>query len=188
MSASRLKPWRVLRNKVIYADPPHVELSAEDIELPDGRIIEEYYQIASRPSCAIVATTENGRLIFLRQYKHGARKICLTFPGGRLEADENLLETARRELREETGYEAENWRSIGTFPIHANQRVGVVGLFRAEKARRVCAPADGDLEEMETALLSLDEAHAALKSGEIGLLGDAAALTLALAETGRWRL
>lgn len=188
MTDGRFKPWRVLRKTTIYADPPHLELTADDVELADGRVVRGYYQLDSRPSCAVVVTTEDGRIIFLRQYKHGARKVCLTFPGGRLEAGEALIDTARRELREETGYEAEGWRSIGEFPIHANQRVGVVGLFRAEAARRVCAPADGDLEEMEVVLLTLDEAREALRTGEIALLGDAAALSLALAERGSWAL
>ena len=178
--------WKVLRRRILFADPPHIELAAEDIELPDGRVVESYHQIGSRPSCAVVATTEAAELVMLRQYKHGARKVCLTFPGGRLEAGETLMDTARRELREETGYEGDRWRSLGRFPIHANQRVGECELFRCENARRVVAPRPGDLEDMEVVLVPEAAARAALASGEIGLLGDAAALGLALRD--RWRL
>lgn len=183
MKRERRELWNVLESKVIYADPPHIALDAETVELPDGRQVSPYYQIRSRPSCAVVATLPDGRIVMVRQYKHGARKVCLTFPGGRLEDGEELLETARRELREETGYEADAWRSLGRFPIHANQHVGVVELFRAENARLVSEPDDGDLEEMEIVCVSEAEARAALRSGEIGLLGDAAALGLALSET-----
>ena len=180
---SSLKPWRVVKTRTIFADAPHVSLTADDVELPGGRIVEGYYQIGSRPSCAVVASTTDGALIMLRQYKHGARKVCLTFPGGRMEAGETLEETARRELREETGYVATEWRSLGRFPIHANQRVGEVELFRAEGAT-LDGPANaGDLEEMEIVLVSETDARAALKDGEIALLGDAAALALALSET-----
>ncbi|MEZ5972186.1 MAG: NUDIX hydrolase [Hyphomonadaceae bacterium] len=178
-----LKPWRVLRTRTIFADAPHISVSADDVELPSGRVVEGYYQIGSRDSCAVVATTEDGAFVMLRQYKHGARKVCLTFPGGRREDGEELLDTARRELREETGYEAQDWRSLGRFPIHANQHVGLVEIFRAECARPVAAANAGDLEEMELALISQGQARSALKDGEIALLGDAAALTLALSET-----
>ena len=174
--------WKVLRRRILFADPPHIELTAEDVVLPDGRVVESYYQIGSRPSCAVVASTAEGQLVMLRQYKHGARKVCLTFPGGRLDASETLMQTAQRELREETGYEATRWRSLGRFPIHANQRVGEVELFRCENARAVVEPSPGDLEEMAVELVSEQAARAALKSGEIGLLGDAAALALALCE------
>lgn len=178
----KLEPWRVLESRTIFADAPHVSVTADDVELPDGRIVEGYYQIASRDSCAVVATAANGALIMLRQYKHGARKVCLTFPGGRREGDETLAETVQRELREETGYEARDWRSLGRFPIHANQHVGIVELFRAEGAVAVTEPAAGDLEEMEVMLVSEAEARAALENGDIALLGDAAALALALSE------
>lgn len=182
-----LKPWRVLRTRAIFADPPHIALNADDVALPDGRVVEGYYQIASRASCAVVARTEGGDLVMLRQYKHGARKVCLTFPGGRMESGETLLQTAQRELLEETGYEARQWLSLGRFPIHANQRVGEVELFRADFARHIAAAKSDDLEEMETILISSAESRAALARGDIALLGDAAALSLALlswADTG----
>lgn len=174
--------WKVLRRRILLADPPHIEVSAEDVVLPNGRVVKGYYQINSRPSCAIVATTTTGEFIMLRQYKHGARRICLTFPGGRMEPQETMRQTAERELLEETGYAAERWRSLGRFPIHANQHVGECELFRCEQAQRKRDPAPGDLEDMEVALISEAVARQAIASGEIGLLGDAAALALALSE------
>jgi ADP-ribose pyrophosphatase len=177
-----LQPWRVLRKRVIFAEPPHIELSAEDVALPDGRVVEGYFQLNSLPSCAVVASVPDGRLIMVRQYKHGARKVCLTFPGGRMEAGEALLQTAQRELQEETGYAAQAWTQLGEFAIHANQHMGVCGLFRAKDAVRVAEPNAGDLEDMQIVLVSVAEARTALASGEIGLLGDACALGLALSQ------
>lgn len=176
----RLRPWRVIASRTIHVDPPHIELTVDDIELPDGRKIEGYYQLSSRASCAVVATTTDGRFIMLRQYKHGARKVCLTVPGGRLEQGETLDHTARRELLEETGYCAPRWASMGEFAIHANQHMGVCGVFRAHDAVYAAPPASGDLEEMEVVLLTADETRAALRSGDIATLGDAAAIGLAL--------
>ena len=175
----KLNPWKTLRSKTIYRDAPHIEITTETVLLPDGREIEGYYQINSRRSCAIVATDEEGRFIMIRQYKHGARKICLTFPGGRLEHKESIAETAVRELREETGHEAFGWRCLGKFPIHANQHVGIVSIFRAYDAKQISVPNSGDLEEMEVTRLSPSEVRAALDSGEIALLGDVAAYSLA---------
>lgn len=180
-----LKPWNVVRRRSIYAAPPHIALFADDIALPDGNTVEDYYRIESRPSCAVVASDREGRFIMIRQYKHGAGRVCLTFPGGRLEAGETIIETARRELLEETGCCADHWRALGDFPIHANQHVGVVSIFRAWNAVDTAEPSAGDLEEMEIIRVTPAEARAALSTGEIALLGDAAALSLAaFHETG----
>lgn len=175
---TELKPWRVLRQEPIYSDPPHLELTGHTVELPDGTIVEKYYRISSRPSCAVVARDHDGNYVMLRQYKHGAERVCLTFPGGRLEPHEDISDTAKRELLEETGYQASNWHQLGEFPIHANQHVGVVSIFRAESAERVAHPESGDLEDMEVVLVSPSEAKERLASGEIALLGDVAALSL----------
>ena len=174
----KLQPWKTLESKPVYVDAPHIEILADRVELPDGQQVNNYYRMNSRPSCAIVASDESGRMIMLRQYKHGAGKICLTFPGGRLELGETIAETAKRELKEETGYEAARWQCLGEFPIHANQHVGLVSIFKAETAKCVATPNSGDLEEMEIVLVTPAEARAALKSGEIALLGDAAAFSL----------
>ena len=174
-----LQPWKILTSNIVYADAPHIEVSADSVMLPDGRQVDKYYRINSRPSCAVVASDELGRLVMIRQYKHGAGKVCLTFPGGRLEPGETIAETAVRELREETGYEAARWRCLGEFPIHANQHVGLVSIFKAEGASPVAVPNAGDLEEMEVVLIAPSDARAALDSGEIALLGDAAAFSLA---------
>ena len=90
-----------------------------------------------------------------------------------------MEETARRELQEETGYEATEWRCLGEFPIHANQHVGLVSIFKANSAQRVATPNSGDLEEMEIVLVTPSEARNLLDSGEIALLGDAAAFSIA---------
>ncbi|MEO0564831.1 MAG: NUDIX hydrolase [Chloroflexota bacterium] len=174
-----LQPWTILSTKIAYTDEPHIKVTADTVRLPDGRQVQNYYQINSRPSCAVVASDEEGRLIMLRQYKHGAKKVCLTFPGGRLEEDETIAQAAIRELREETGYEAKIWRCLGEYPIHANQHVGIVAIFRAFGASQNAKPNPGDLEEMEIVRLSDHEVRSALYSGELALLGDVAAYSLA---------
>jgi ADP-ribose pyrophosphatase len=174
--------WKVISERLIFADSPHIELLAQEIELPSGRIVQNYYQLNSRPSMAVAAWTVDQRLVMLRQYKHGARRESLTFPGGRREAGEGLIETGKRELMEETGYVSEHWTCFGEFNIHANQHMGVVGLFSARNAIKTVEPSPGDLEDMEVVLVSPAEARCALATGEINMLGDVALLSMALGE------
>jgi ADP-ribose pyrophosphatase len=149
--------WRVLAERELFSAPPHLRLGVETVELPDGRRIDDYYQIRLRDFVNVFAETTCGRVLVLRQYKHGVRRIGLTFPGGHLEPGEAPAAAAGRELLEETGYQAAALRELGGFVTNANQRCSVGHLFLATGCRRVRPPAAGDLEEMELLLLTRAE-------------------------------
>jgi ADP-ribose pyrophosphatase len=82
-------------------------------------------------------------------------------------------------LLEETGYTAEDWRSVGTFVTHANYGCSKAYVFTAQKAHAVAAPNSGDLEEMEILLLRPEELYKAIREGHVGSLSAAAAIALA---------
>jgi ADP-ribose pyrophosphatase len=116
-----------------------------------------------------------------RNYKHGPRRVCLNLPAGYVEQGEEPLAAARRELREETGYVAEDWVSLGAFSNDGNRGCGVGHLFFARQARQVAEPDAGDLEEMEIRLMGLDEVIEAVRRGDVAVLSVAAAIGLAVA-------
>ena len=90
------------------------------------------------------------------------------------------MEAAKRELREETGYQASSWTSLGSYRVDANHGCGTAYLFLAEGAERVGEPDSDDLEEQELLLLDREATQAALLAGEFKVLswGMAAAMAL----------
>lgn len=80
----------------------------KDIECyhPDKKVTHRFFTLSSPDWINIVATTDEGRLIMVRQHRLGTDDITLETPGGLIEGGESPEETALRELREETGYEA----------------------------------------------------------------------------------
>lgn len=171
--------WKIIESRELYAAPPYLSVRVETVELPDGRRIDDFYQIDLRDFACIFAETEDGRIILLRQYKHGPRQVSLTFPGGHLGSGENPLDAARRELMEETGFEAAEWIDLGTFVTNSNQRCNTAHFFRATGCRAVAPPDSGDLEDMEMVLLTQDELFAAIGRGEIAVVDQLALATLA---------
>ena len=100
---------------------------------------------------------------------------------GGVEPGETELEAALRELREETGYVAEEWIPLGGFTNDGNRGCGIGHLFLARRARQVAEPDAGDLEEMQIRLMGLDEVLAAVRRGDVAVLSAAAAIGLAVA-------
>ena len=174
-----LLPWKILKTKELFAATPWIKLSVQQLQLPDGRVVDEYHQITLRDCVLIFASTVDERIIMERQYRHGVGEVTLTLPSGTVEEDEEPLAAAKRELLEETGYTSRTWQSLGSFAMHGNYGCGRAHLFKASDAHRFTEPESGDLEDMEIVSMTLDEISEAVRGGDIVLLGTMATIALA---------
>lgn len=178
-----LKPWVVASSRTVLDAPPHLRVRVEAVDLPDGRRVDDFYQLDMPAIVCVFAEDGVGRALTFRQYRHGPRRVGLVFPGGHVEPGEEPLVAAQRELREETGCAADEWTGLGAYTVLGNQGGPVAHLFRATGCRRAAAPSGGDLEESEVLWLSPAELWAAAGRGEITLLCQIALLALATGAT-----
>jgi len=182
MTGRQDRRWTVVSEREVLSRPPFITVSAQTIDLPDGRRIDDYYQIQLGDFAIVYAETEDRRLLMLRSYRHGPRKVCFSFPGGGVGSEETPARAAERELLEETGFEADRWQPLGSFITNSNQRCQTAHFFRADGCRRVAKADSGDLEDSEVVLVTLTEARAILHRGDLASLSHVA--LLALATTG----
>lgn len=156
-------------------------LTVDRVRLPNGH--EAELEILHHPGgAAAVAVDAARRVCLLRQYRHAAGGYVWELPAGRLEPGEPPQETARRELVEEAGIAAREWRSLGVSLSSPGVFTERIHLFLATGL----APAPAALEAaevLEVHWLPLDEALARCLDGRIedsktcmGLLRTAAVL------------
>jgi ADP-ribose pyrophosphatase len=172
--------WQTLARRELLNAPPWVKVAVEEVRLPNGRIVRDFYEVALPDFALIVAQTAEGPIVTLRQYKHGVRRVSTMLPAGLIEDGEDPLACAKRELLEETGYEAPRWRPLGTFVMDGNRGCGHAHLFLAQEARQVAAPIADELEPLEVRLTPPDDLVRAALSGEVAVLAHVAAFMLAV--------
>ena len=146
------------------------------VRLPDGSQGTREF-IRHPGAVAIVPLFDDGRVLLERQFRYPHGRDFIEVPAGKLEANEPHLETAKRELLEETGYTAGEWRRIGVIHTAIAYTDEAIDLFVCKKLRQVGRKLDAG-EFLETLIVAFDEAIAMIRDGRITDAKTVAALLL----------
>jgi ADP-ribose pyrophosphatase len=137
----------------------------DTVRLPDGKLATREH-IVHPGAVLIVPVLPDGSLVVERQYRYPLNRVFIEFPAGKLDPGEDELATARRELTEETGYEAAKWTRLGTIHTLISYTNEKIEFYVAEGLTHVGARLD-DGEFLEIVTMSVDEMLATLDRGEI---------------------
>jgi len=162
-----LKAWEVLETEKLQ----HLrlfDLYRERKRSPRTGALHDFYVLEGVDWCNIVPLTDADEVVMIRQFRHGTREITLEIPGGMVDAtDRTPLEAARRELLEETGYDANVVEPLGV--IHPNPAIQShrCHTFVARGAHLAGEQRFDNTEDIEVVLVPLREIPARIASGEI---------------------
>jgi ADP-ribose pyrophosphatase len=175
-----MEPWQTLSRRVLLDHSEYLLVEEHAVKLPSGQIIPDWPWIVTPSFVNVVAVTPDERFLCFRQVKYGVKGTTLAPVGGFIDAGEEPLTAAQRELLEETGYEAPTWIDLGRYRVDPNRGIAMAHLFLACDARCTGEPQPDDLEEQELLHLTRAEIEGALAAGQFKVLAWAAIFLLAL--------
>lgn len=173
------KEWKILNREEVLGSRWY-QVFKETVKLPSGKVLDDYYVRDSVKAVLIVPHNTDGKFILTRQYKHGARKEVLEFPAGGVEAGEDILAAAERELREEVGGEASTMTLGPTFYENPTSSRGEVYVVFAEGVTTKYDQSLDDNEDIDIVILSAEELLKALDDGQLQVPASAAAGYMAI--------
>ncbi len=155
-----------------------ISLSVDRVRLHTGSEAER--EVVHHPGgVGIVAVDDEGAVLLVRQYRHPAQELLWEIPAGGRESGESALETARRELAEETGYAAEAWLGVGATFLAPGYSTELLWYFQATGLARVGEPDPDPDEYLEARYFTPGEVSELISRGELRDAKTLAGLALA---------
>ena len=149
----------------LVLDGTLLKVRRDRVRLPDGSEgVREY--IRHPGAVAVVALFDDGSVLLERQFRYPHRREFIEIPAGKLEPGEPHLATAKRELAEETGYAAADWRYLGVIHTAIAYTDEAIHLYLAKRLSRTERKLDQG-EFLETLVRPFDEALRMIRDGEL---------------------
>jgi 8-oxo-dGTP pyrophosphatase MutT (NUDIX family) len=146
-----IKPWKVLETS--YFRP---RFRIDKCELGNGNLLDATI-FEFRSWANIVALTNSGEVVLVKQYRHGVCNVMFEFPGGVVEDGEEPMDGAKRELLEETGYKASDMIQIAKLYPNPALQTNALYCFLALDAEKVGEQNLDAGEDIEVQLMQLEE-------------------------------
>lgn len=143
----------------LYHKARKFSYSVEVLQLPNGAVGE--YAYIQHPGAAIVVpVTAQGEFVLVKQYRFPVQDYVWEFPAGTLDENEHHSEAIRRELAEETGYEAQTWQYLGAFYICPGYSNEILHAYLATELVKLERPPAQDADEdIQVEVMSKAQLH-----------------------------
>ncbi len=164
---SKMQKWERLASEVIYACRIF-SLRKDYNRAPQSGQVHEFFVLETPDWVNIIPLTSDGKVVMVHQYRHGTGEVTLEIPGGMVDPeDPSPLHAARREMREETGYDSEDIVPLGS--VHPNPAIqnNRCHTFLARNVLPCAKPQLDSTEETEVVLVPLEKVPSLVRQGAI---------------------
>lgn len=162
----KIEKWKTLSSEYLIKRP-WLTARKDTVELPNGRINDEYYLLEYPTWVNIVAITKDGEFVMIEQYRHGIDEVIIELCAGVVEKGEDTETAARRELLEETGYAGGEWRLLNVICQNPSTCNNYTYCYLAEGVERIAEQSLDATEDISVHLYSRDEVMEMLLNDEM---------------------
>ena len=160
------KPWTVESSEYLH-ELPWLRLRRDAVSMAEGGSIPDYYVLEYPDWLSVLAVTKSGELVLLRQYRHGLGAVHFELCAGVVEEGEELVDAARRELLEETGFGGGDWRPWMSISPNPGTHNNLSHCFLALGVEKLQEPELEATEEITVHIVSPEQAREIADSGQI---------------------
>jgi 8-oxo-dGTP pyrophosphatase MutT (NUDIX family) len=158
--------WTTLSSKYLLKRR-WMNLRMDHVRLPTGAEMPEFHVLEYPDWAAVVCIRTDGKYVMVEQFRYGVGQDSIEFASGAIDPGESPETGARRELLEETGYEADEFHFLGAFAPDPSKHTNFAHLYVATQARRVAEPTPDDGEDLRVLALTREELEHAIASNRI---------------------
>ena len=157
--------WETLSQEYVYKSPWLVARK-DAVKLPDGRVLDDFYVLEYPEWVSVIALTEEGKMVMVEQYRYALGRVSLEIPAGTVEKNgESLLESAQRELLEETGFSGGTWEYFSCLSPSADTHTNLSHTFLATGVKRVAEQSLDPTEQIKVHLFEKRDVLEMLQKG-----------------------
>jgi len=176
--------WTILSSEYLFTDL-WFKVRKDVCKTPEGKIVDPYYVYEFPEWVTAVPVSDDGRIIMVRQYRHGLGETCIEIPGGCVDdTDANFEEAIKRELLEETGYTFSAYKYLGKISANPSTNSNLMHMFLATGGKKTALQQLDHNEEIEIELFTIDEVKQLIKENKIMQAMHVTCLLYALQELG----